>query len=213
MISGFPGGTSGKEPRCQCRRHKRCRFNPWVWEDPLEKDMAIHSSIPAWRIPRTEAPDGLQSMGLHRVRNNRSNLAHTSTHKIIVQSRTFLLTQRISQSSPNQCTQRQPLFSFLSPWTNFVHFGNTLFFLTGFFWFLTQNIYTFHPDCCMYHNTSFLDLPFWRIIVTCTRFPKQVALKVHFIEVQLICSVVLASAVKQGNSVTHMHTCFFIVSF
>ena len=27
---GFPGGTSGKEPDCQCRRHKRCRFNHWV---------------------------------------------------------------------------------------------------------------------------------------------------------------------------------------
>ena len=27
---GFPGGTSGKEPSCQCRRHKRCGFNPWV---------------------------------------------------------------------------------------------------------------------------------------------------------------------------------------
>ena len=28
--TGFPGGTSSKEPACQCRRHKRCRFNPWV---------------------------------------------------------------------------------------------------------------------------------------------------------------------------------------
>ena len=40
----------------------------WVqslgWEHPLEKGMAIHSSIPAWRIPRTEEPGGLQSMGL-----------------------------------------------------------------------------------------------------------------------------------------------------
>ena len=30
LIKGFPGGTSGKEPACQCRRQKRCRFNPWV---------------------------------------------------------------------------------------------------------------------------------------------------------------------------------------
>ena len=29
-VVGFPGGTSGKEPTCQCRKHKRCRFNPWV---------------------------------------------------------------------------------------------------------------------------------------------------------------------------------------
>ena len=27
---GFPGGASGKEPVCQCRRHKRCGFDPWV---------------------------------------------------------------------------------------------------------------------------------------------------------------------------------------
>ena len=33
-------------------------------EDPLEKEMATHSSIPAWRIPWTEEPGGLQSMGL-----------------------------------------------------------------------------------------------------------------------------------------------------
>ena len=35
--------------------------------DPLEKEMATHSSVLAWRIPRTEEPGGLPSMGLHRV--------------------------------------------------------------------------------------------------------------------------------------------------
>ena len=37
------------------------------WEDPLEKEMATHSSILAWRIPWTEEPGGLQSMGSQRV--------------------------------------------------------------------------------------------------------------------------------------------------
>ena len=36
-------------------------------EDPLEEEMATHSSILAWRIPWTEEPGGLQSIGLHRV--------------------------------------------------------------------------------------------------------------------------------------------------
>ena len=36
-------------------------------EDPLEEGMATHSSMLAWRIPRTEEPGGLQSMGLQRV--------------------------------------------------------------------------------------------------------------------------------------------------
>ena len=34
-----------------------------AWEDPLEKEMATHSSILAWEIPSTEEPGGLQSMG------------------------------------------------------------------------------------------------------------------------------------------------------
>ena len=37
------------------------------WKDPLEKEMATHSSILAWTIPWTEEPGGLQSMGLQRV--------------------------------------------------------------------------------------------------------------------------------------------------
>ena len=39
------------------------------WEDPLEESMATHSSILAWRIPRTEEPGGLQSIGLQRVQH------------------------------------------------------------------------------------------------------------------------------------------------
>ena len=46
----------------------------WVWslgqEDPLEKKMATYSSILAWRIPWTEEPDGIQSMGSQRVGHN-----------------------------------------------------------------------------------------------------------------------------------------------
>ena len=37
LISGGPGGTSGKEPACQCRRPKRPRFNPWVWTIPWRR--------------------------------------------------------------------------------------------------------------------------------------------------------------------------------
>ena len=37
------------------------------WEDPLEKEMATHFSTIAWKIPRTEEPGGLQSIGMKRV--------------------------------------------------------------------------------------------------------------------------------------------------
>ena len=39
-------------------------------EDPLEKEMATHSSVLAWKIPWTEEPGGLQSMGSQRVRHD-----------------------------------------------------------------------------------------------------------------------------------------------
>ena len=50
----------GKESACQCRR---LRFDPWVRKDPLEEEMATHSSILAWEIPWIEEPGGLQSRG------------------------------------------------------------------------------------------------------------------------------------------------------
>ena len=46
------------------------QFRSLGWEDPLEKGMATQSSILAWRIPWTEEPGQLQSIGLQRVRHN-----------------------------------------------------------------------------------------------------------------------------------------------
>ena len=50
------------------------RQETWVrslgQEDPLGEGMAIYSNILAWRIPRTEKPGGLESMGSHRVRHD-----------------------------------------------------------------------------------------------------------------------------------------------
>ena len=52
----------------------------WVrslgWKDPLEKGTATHSNILAWRIPWTEEPGGLQSMGSQRVGHNRALSIH-----------------------------------------------------------------------------------------------------------------------------------------
>ena len=47
------------------------------WENPLEKRMATHSSIVAWRIPRTEEPGKLQSMGSQRIRHEWATNAFT----------------------------------------------------------------------------------------------------------------------------------------
>ena len=49
------------------------------WEDPLKKGMATHSSILVWRIPWTEEPGGLWSIGLQRIKHDGSDLAHCAT--------------------------------------------------------------------------------------------------------------------------------------
>ena len=48
------------------------------WEDPLEKEMATHSSTLAWKIPRMEEPGGLQSMGSQRVGHDSVTSLHLS---------------------------------------------------------------------------------------------------------------------------------------
>ena len=53
-------------------------------EDPLEEKMATHSSILAWRIPGTEEPGGLPSMGSHRIGHNWSDLAAAAEYTVVV---------------------------------------------------------------------------------------------------------------------------------
>ena len=62
---GFPCGSDGKESACNVGD----LGSILGLEDPLEKDMATHPSILAWRIPRTEKSGGLQSMGSQGVRH------------------------------------------------------------------------------------------------------------------------------------------------
>ena len=61
-ILSFPGGSAGKESSCSVGDLGSILDS----EDPLEKGKATHSSIPAWRIPWTKEPGGLQSMGSAR---------------------------------------------------------------------------------------------------------------------------------------------------
>ena len=63
---GLPGGSLVKNlPPMQ--EMQETKFWSLGWEDPLEKEMATHSSILAWEIPRTEETGGLQSMGSPRI--------------------------------------------------------------------------------------------------------------------------------------------------
>ena len=66
MIKGLPRGLSSKESAAK-QELQETRVRSRGQEDPLEKEIAPYSSILAWRIPWTEEPGGLQSMGSERV--------------------------------------------------------------------------------------------------------------------------------------------------
>ena len=70
LYLGFPGGAVVKNSPANAGDTK-----DQVWylgqEDSLEEEVATHSRIRAWRIPRTKDPCGLQAMGLQRVRHDR----------------------------------------------------------------------------------------------------------------------------------------------
>ena len=65
----------------QTVKHLSTMWETWVpslgQDDPLEKEMAIHSSTTAWKIPWTEGPGRLQSMGSQRVRHDWATSFHT----------------------------------------------------------------------------------------------------------------------------------------
>ena len=61
-MMSFPGGSDGKESACNAVDSQSLD-----WEDPLEEEIATHSSILVWKIQWTEDPGGLQSMGSQRV--------------------------------------------------------------------------------------------------------------------------------------------------
>ena len=66
---GFPDGIAQQVKKSPAsRRHRRHGVRSLGCEDALEKEMVTHSNILAWKIPGTEEPGGLESMGLQRAK-------------------------------------------------------------------------------------------------------------------------------------------------
>ena len=84
--TGFPGGTSGKEPACQRKRHKRCGFNTCVRKIPWRRAWQPTPVFLPGEFSWTEEPGGIQSIALQRVGHNWSNLACAHTHKLALVS-------------------------------------------------------------------------------------------------------------------------------
>ena len=77
ITKGSPSGSAIRNLLAMCEMQKR------GWEDPLEEEIAIHSSILAWKIPRTEKTGRLQSMQLQRVQHDWvTKHRHTHYYKV-----------------------------------------------------------------------------------------------------------------------------------
>ena len=110
------GGPSGEESACQCRRCKNHGFDPTQIlslgrEDPLEEGMATHSSILAWRIPWTEEPGGLQSVGPQRAGHD---IATEHRHQFFLEG-WFVLHLPQGLQGPTGLNERKLLASLATP--------------------------------------------------------------------------------------------------
>ena len=74
-LQGFPGGSVVKKQPANSGDVQETQVQPLEWEDPLEKEMATHSSILAWEIPWREKSGCLQSMGSQKSQMWLSNAA------------------------------------------------------------------------------------------------------------------------------------------
>ena len=81
LLLGFPGGASRKEPACQCRRHKRHRFNPWVGKIPWRRKRQPTPVFLSGKSLWTEEPGGLQSIGSQSQTQLRRLSTHATSYK------------------------------------------------------------------------------------------------------------------------------------
>ena len=117
---------------------KEIRFDPLSWDDPLQKGMATHSNILAWRISWTEEPGGLQSMVSQTIGHDSATFTfRTKSHLLIDnrmlcprtaalaerQRRSFqaVLSTTVSSCKSDLCFLRLPNLQFIAgigPWLN-----------------------------------------------------------------------------------------------
>ena len=119
-LLGFPGGASGKEPACQCRKCKRCRFDPWVRKIPWRR---------AWQPTPIFLPEESYEQRIlvcygpwsHRVGHGWSDLAQMSMSKAIyyVQVTNSLHLKPIESSFPRLSSNNHnnnDIFAFITIW-------------------------------------------------------------------------------------------------
>ena len=115
----LPRWLSSKQSTCNAGAQEM-RIQYLDWEDTLEEEMATHSSVLSWRIPGTEEPSGLPSMGSHRVGHDWSDLAAAAATLIYSIMWFSYIHHYISTSVyPTVCSPPKCSFH-LSPWASLV---------------------------------------------------------------------------------------------
>ena len=122
----FPGGASGKEPTCQCRRLRKCRFNPWVGKIPWRR---TRKPTPVFLPGESHGQRSLAGYIVHRVTKGWTQLKQLTTHAFMLSGIT---------SSPLTHTYKDPLWLHTVTVTNSQEgrFGSPLERLLFFFFWL-----------------------------------------------------------------------------
>ena len=81
LLQGFPGGTSGKESACQCRRHKRSGFDPWVGKIPWRR---AWQPTPVFLPGESHGQKSLMGYTVHTVAKSRPWLKWLCTHTVVL---------------------------------------------------------------------------------------------------------------------------------
>ena len=92
----------------------------------LEKEMATHSSVLAWRIPGTGEPRGLPSLGSHRVGHDWSNLAAAAACISQILSKLYTMTTTLINGESIYCSLANSGLLFLCPWHSELHWNYCL---------------------------------------------------------------------------------------
>ena len=98
-LLGLPRWLSGKESTCQCRRNRRHRFNPWITKIPWKRKWQPPPVFLPGKIPWTEQPGGLQSMGSQKSHTRLSDYTTTYTHHHVQNSMETCCIAQVAQPS------------------------------------------------------------------------------------------------------------------
>ena len=96
LTKGFPGGASGKELSCQCRRHKRHRFDPWVGRIPWRR---AWQPTPVFLPGQSYGQRSLWWATVHRVAKSQTGLKQLSMHTFALQGNHYVFFIHDSQSA------------------------------------------------------------------------------------------------------------------